>query len=552
MGASSLVLLFAQLTYLRHRRTRPVALWAVLATYAVVGGIRSPVAAWLGTVFDIPGQEIDPAVWAQNIVLAVVGLGCLAVVWDFRARYAAASAQLRAHRAQLVDIRNQNRAELVNQRNRLQELIIDRLAPVLTRLVTVVSDAARPPLLVGLLRLAAAEVRRASSETVRLLSHQIAQTPVSSPTHSAEIEPQPVQRRSWRRNFRAMTLVRPIQPLGLAVVILIIDISGSVGAHGLLFGTLGCVTKAAALFVVLWLVRRFLWTDSRLRHQGSVVRFFALACTIAAADLLASLIASPVFVLGGPLVPRLTIAAMTVGVIAWAILALASAYDELQRSKLAELKAAIKVIEWEDQQQARELQSLHRELSLVLHGEVQSQLSAAAINLEAAASAVAQGNSARAEEAVAAAESTVQTQFARLKQPAVALPDADVEFMLRQVIDTWDGLLDVQLQLPDFAIELLQAQLSLASAVIELTREALLNASRHGGARTVVLAIDGDHHRLLFVAEDDGLGPASQPEPGLGTTSVFASFDTWELTRSRLGGAKLEVVIPLDAPKDEF
>jgi signal transduction histidine kinase len=57
---------------------------------------------------------------------------------------------------------------------------------------------------------------------------------------------------------------------------------------------------------------------------------------------------------------------------------------------------------------------------------------------------------------------------------------------------------------------------------LQIAREALSNALRHGAAKHVRIGLEREDGRLAFTVEDDGRGfdPANLLKPGLGLTNI--------------------------------
>jgi len=76
--------------------------------------------------------------------------------------------------------------------------------------------------------------------------------------------------------------------------------------------------------------------------------------------------------------------------------------------------------------------------------------------------------------------------------------------------------------------------------VVEVVREAIVNAVRHGGASHVRVNVHTQGRDWLITVADDGLGPSSQAIGGLGLVLVdAASRGRWELATDVGGGARL-------------
>ena len=76
--------------------------------------------------------------------------------------------------------------------------------------------------------------------------------------------------------------------------------------------------------------------------------------------------------------------------------------------------------------------------------------------------------------------------------------------------------------------------------VVEVVREAIVNAVRHGGASCVRVKVRAHGNDWLVTVADDGLGPRIETDGGLGLMLVdAASGGRWNLTRDPGGGALL-------------
>jgi anti-sigma regulatory factor (Ser/Thr protein kinase) len=101
---------------------------------------------------------------------------------------------------------------------------------------------------------------------------------------------------------------------------------------------------------------------------------------------------------------------------------------------------------------------------------------------------------------------------------------------LERVAGVWAGIMPVRLVLGDAARARLDADHDSGDAGVEVVRELLLNAARHGGATGAEVAIDAADSDLvrIRVRETGGRAVADQPQgTGMGGTMIDSVADRW-------------------------
>lgn len=174
-----------------------------------------------------------------------------------------------------------------------------------------------------------------------------------------------------------------------------------------------------------------------------------------------------------------------------------------------------------------------RQAALALHGPVQARLAACAVALEEAGRA---GDSAGQIAALQNADQALRFRLFDDSPPRVqGLPE-----VLAAAAAPWEGLVDIRLETSGE-----QPSPEAIEAIEQVVEESITNAVRHGGARQVVVLVEGspDGHRITV--DDDGRG-ALEPLPGIGLTLYQrVTRGHWELTRSdALNGARLTALVP--------
>jgi signal transduction histidine kinase len=110
---------------------------------------------------------------------------------------------------------------------------------------------------------------------------------------------------------------------------------------------------------------------------------------------------------------------------------------------------------------------------------------------------------------------------------------------LAEVVSQWRGIVDVAID--DTSVALLDPLLGTRPETIELLREALTNAHRHGRATRVTIAAtaEGNTGDITVTVTDNGYGPTNGT-PGLGSTLLDAwTASRWSLRQSPTGGSQL-------------
>ena len=194
--------------------------------------------------------------------------------------------------------------------------------------------------------------------------------------------------------------------------------------------------------------------------------------------------------------------------------------------------------------QAEILRSITRQAARVLHGAVQSKLTACALALE---HAIAAGD----ETAYAAA---IDQARSVLREPWALEGDRESERTLAEEVDDkvalWQGLAVITVAIAPG----LRPLTGLASqAIAEIVEEGMCNAIRHGGARNITVsarpARQADSCAAHVEVVDDGSGPAGGT-PGLGTAFLDeACAGRWSREVGNGGGCRLQawVAVPEQA-----
>lgn len=203
-------------------------------------------------------------------------------------------------------------------------------------------------------------------------------------------------------------------------------------------------------------------------------------------------------------------------------------------ARRAEVRSAETVAELERLTAAlrRELWHERRRLALTVHGPIQSALVAAAVTMSRP------GFSADQIPSLAATLDQAMTHIDRS-----AGPPPPVAAAARDLAGLWVESAAVTFASTDDVAEAIDADEALRAVVIEVMREGVSNAIRHGAADTITISLFRHETGTITVSvEDDGDGAPIRIEWGLGSAMFDEVALHWRL--ERLGAfTRLEVIL---------
>jgi two-component sensor histidine kinase len=167
-----------------------------------------------------------------------------------------------------------------------------------------------------------------------------------------------------------------------------------------------------------------------------------------------------------------------------------------------------------------------RNLTWVLHGPVQSALVSATIRLESGTIVDAADRT--------AIWSSITEAYALLHTTGPA--DPDFAGFADELTTLWQGVCEISFDDPDSMIERVSADPSATAALIEVVREAVGNAIRHGNATSVDIAVlDSGVDLVGLVIADNGTGVAAGSMPGIGSDLFTSLAYEWSSDSSPQG-----------------
>ena len=177
---------------------------------------------------------------------------------------------------------------------------------------------------------------------------------------------------------------------------------------------------------------------------------------------------------------------------------------------------------------------IRRDWAYLLHGQVQSALTAALTRL---------GSKSLDEKTLELVKSDVERAEQALAQGINF--GFDLTKSIEEIVHSWSGICEIKIDIKPAAQGCLAEDTGIGRSVNEILREAVGNAVRHGKASNVFVEIDANKRSVLVRCSNDG-SPVVEPlEASLGTQMLDELATSWSLkTKPRTGLTVLEAKLP--------
>ena len=499
--------------------------WRAVGIYVAAGALRG-LMMWaaaeslgLATSVGLVSRVLQSAVWS----LAVMGCASILVTRrDDHRRLMDGLAQrqqeLLALEVSLDQRIQQTHADLVEQ---VQAELGPTLAQLRFELDTLSQSADSGP------GGAVEEFRKAVADVVRPLSRTLVE-PVELHAVSPERAPQTPPPRAGP--IPAAEIIAPGASTVLALVLTLLTFANAPGDYRSAAVPVRLALLSASLWLTLhgvrWIAQKTHWRATSPVLLGSLAAVY-----VAVAVLVGSFTRAVTSGFAWPTaaVPAVAFAFTTLA--PWSISA-ALALQSLARK--AELHSAETVAELERLTAVlrRELWHERRRLALTVHGPIQSALVAAAVTMSRP------GFSADQIPSLAATLDQAMTHIDRSAGPPPPLNAA-----ARDLAALWLESARITCDATDDVARTVDADDALRAVVIEVMREGVSNAIRHGAADSIEISLVRHEMGVITIGvEDDGDGAPNRIERGLGSAMFDEVALDWHLER-RGATTRLEVVL---------
>lgn len=493
---TGLVLFIGKTTILRKTHIRPKPI-LTLTLFAVAGVVRGISVAYMFEVFGITENSDYLERMRSGAVLVLVWFAVAAVLVDgwksYKETYLGLSEKLETQK----NLRDEGVKNLQQRHDELLAQIKSTLAEAL-RYGSSSSD-----------------IHDAVDNLVRPLSHQI-----ESEVSEFVSTPKAPKRRLRLRPVISTALNQtPYNPAWTALMAVFGTLSSRVWQFGL-----SAIAESLVMAFVIWACFRIARKLKLFGFAAPVVWLLTGLITSASSSL---------FISGKiVLTPQLLYLSVNVFFPA-AIVAFIGAFDRNARQNLDIIRSVIADLEWDTASLNQRSWVEQRRVARFVHSELQSRLRAFALRMDLAA------------------RMPTKEEIAQLRQEcelslSIGVKQQDFESFMNDVTELWHGAMEVAFQPDSRALQALRLDGYASAVAIELVREGLSNAAKHGKATSATVALeleDAGISKLNIHVTNNGspLGPVTL---GFGLAVIRELSLDWELVNQE-ARTVLKCVIPI-------
>jgi len=372
-----------------------------------------------------------------------------------------------------------------------------------------------------------------SDDVVRPLSRQL----LFRPGTFAHVQPSPVrtQLHFWEVvNLASST--KPFRPGPTVFVGGMLALGSAVTAAPYGLGILAMLILLAFPYLLLTLADRFL--TRRLRDWGSPLRFVTVCAIYSMTCGIDAVAVGLVNGLSQPLLSLFVLYATVMGALILWYIATMSGVRRGYNDVIQQLRAVNEQLEWAVARVNSRLWTDQKELSRILHNEVQGVLVATAFKLQ---------REVDAGKEIEINESEIRASvFAALDSPNAPSTAPPLEEALVDERERWDGVLRTSWDIDSDAFERVDNDRDARRVIQDLVGEFLTNSVKHGKAHTAMIRMRNTERGTVDITlTNDGAPMPTNRIPGLGTELANSVSVSLRLVPRRTG-VEIRLEIPCE------
>lgn len=497
-----------------------LSLVAVVTGIGVAGAVRGLVLQYLLFTFDISVEPFSLYRLYGGVVAMSTGLLWAMYAFGVKAEWGAKQANLKASQKQLEDLLEETAHKLDTEAN-------DTMSTIESMLQT----ALIPELMVTPQH-AVVKLQSLINDTLRPLSAFLA---TSQPRIEVKKLDASVFKFKWTALFRHLRLRDASSPIPLALILSTLAVNAFLKYLPDTNPLVALGTSFLALASLLALDRYVI-----SRYVDSINSLWRLP-VILVTLFVTGLLGGSTFVLqhhGNQAMVDLAV----YGAIWVALLGALFAINQSATVEISNIETQLSENEYRLRWTIAALNAQHwlqkKQFARKIHGPVQSEVAAAAIRIERSLS------SGEVTELGEAALQNLRDRLARILKDTRGT--SAVRPVLAEIAETWQGLCDVEIDLPEEVESTLVQDSVCVETVLEITREACSNAIRHGSADHIAITLDLEGCDLVRVrVENNGNRGLPSSRRGIGSAYLDDCTYSHELQLTE-EGAVLTALVPFN------
>lgn len=476
-----------------------------LAVFLLVGAVRSVIAAFIALEDPAAAMQLLSERGPGDISVSAILWAALATISSANADYKLSLAELNRVSQELEAQRQKRSQAAALADQRLKELAVASLSDELGKISAGLGAASKEKDIWKL----SAEIKQLIENKVRPLSHELR----SRIDLLSDVNLEPVQPLS-RGGFLNLT-VSPRKDPKFLLAYLVSSINVFITVYQLAGLDRALIVQLISLSfpLISWLIS--LTSKPKVRFGFGIATLWMVMVSVAAYT--PTLWILNVFSRADPNLVRIQLTAFLVFLFVSMAFTGWSAAQRIRNEQLAAIAASNAELRRELALIDQAVWVAQRKWSYLVHGTVQGALTVAGSRLVFAKNP--------GPEIIAQVVKDIEKAKAALEKDS-AFPD-NTSQLLEEIVRSWDGICQIRFEVSDQTRSRLDLNESGRTCFIELSKELIGNAYRHGKAKTIWISGYLDSHGdIRVISSNDGEKIDASATPGLG----FAMFD--ELTSS--------------------
>ena len=516
LGYAAVVTILLIARRLLSSTTPPTIVYLLIFLFA--GLFRGVVIYQLGSGLGvIPAEEWQYRILGSPLFI-LVSLSLVTVLVSNSVRATAELEKLETSRLLLEKRLNSMRAEISRMNAEVAGRVSGLISPVIQELMLKIQGAKSSEL-----GLEVKALRSTIDDVIRPLSQDIAQS--SDELNATEVETPKV---SIRENFRLSTPIQvsyQIVPFWSTALLTLISTPAAVVFYGQDAG-LALLVFALALLATLELAALAL----RKVRVSAILAFLIQLAIFATGGAMATL-ALGLANLDAGLFPASRIITLTM------IIGVAMFVGQVRQTQryASQLNAqeVNEKLELLNSQARRELWLNRRRIATVLHGPVQAALYASAMRL---------AQSTRpSKKLIQSVNEDLASALEVLKFESLESPD--LRDVLSQIVEVWQSTCEIYSNVTKPVYQVTKKKPLVGEAVVEVLREAVSNAIKHGSASEIEIEAKVSNNLILLSIINNGKPAVNSRGNGFGSKLYSELTHTWNLDKTEDGRTKFSATI---------
>ncbi|MEY4422954.1 MAG: hypothetical protein RLZZ258_57 [Actinomycetota bacterium] len=494
--------------------------WASIALAAVLGAVKNSTVAALSIALGLQ-QDVD---WAFRFIggagLAIPIFACYVLVLGTRVEHRAAMAKLTRTQNDLLAFKAQSKSVIAAENAKLLKETQDEILPKLQKIQTMLVAGT------GLSE-SAAQLRSLISDQIRPISQRLgefSERPAFATT--GEITTRPPKLFENAVSLRQLIAPNIVFLISAPSYWLTIDMIISFEA------ALKITPYIPAVWLLMHLSRLALPVRFKTNRNTSWFLLISIGIVSSMPVYLGflSLAQTPTQVNLGFMEIFGTVAALTG-------FATSKSRDIERQKAEAQLAKDNEILQRELALFDQKLWVARRNWNFIIHGTVQSALTAAVTRLVSAG-----------QEAEPYQLELVKQDIERARGALISPTQLDISIQsaTAQIVDTWRGVCNVEFVFSARASRAIERDLGVRQCINEIAKEVVSNAVRHGSAKTVRFTIDRSEDELIeLTAVNDGNPVPTEAPEGVGSQMLNELTLDWNIQNRAGSGVVFRASLPL-------